>query len=327
MSNVKPILKWAGGKRKLAPLISSILKEECGKTTTYIEPFFGGGSVYFELYNKQLFEKAIINDIIPQLVSFYKTLSVSSCVQSFYDEVEILLNQFNSLDNKKDRQEFFYKIRTRFNELWIEELNKVQVNFELERNKAVESAVLLFVLNRTCFNGLFRVNKKGLFNVPLGSYKYVQVPLIEEVENYSKALSKAEIFFGDYEFILQKSIDIDNSFVYLDPPYVPNSKTSNFTSYSKDSFKDINGEDYEHFRLSQNFDQLVKEQTKVLLSNHNNQKAFDIFVSGKENIYAYEIEVTKTIGRTKGSKNSSNELLISSFKIPKLGKSIKNLVD
>ena len=320
MSNVQPIIKWAGGKRKLAPVISNIAKEDLTNCDTYIEPFFGGGAVYFDLYNNQLFKNAYINDIVPQLVSFYKTIAQINNVEEIHTHISDQLNQFNAFDSKEERQEFFYDVRRNFNNLWVNEDSAAPEVSELNAEDSIQSAILLYVLNRTCFNGLFRVNKKGAFNVPLGSYKTIAIPNLDEIENYSRALNNAEIFLGDYEKLIDKSIEIENSFTYLDPPYVENSKTSNFTSYSKDSFKDSEDVDAEHIRLSENFDKLIESQSKAILSNHNNSKAMDIFVEGKSGIFVYEIDITKTIGRVKGSKNSTNELLISTFEISELNK-------
>ena len=318
MSNVQPIIKWAGGKRKLAPTISNIVKEDLSNCDIYLEPFFGGGAVYFDLYNNQLFKNAYVNDIVPQLVSFYKTIAQINNVKEIHTHISDQLNQFNALDSKEDREEFFYDVRNSFNNFWVNEDEAAPAVSELNAEDSIQSAILLYVLNRTCFNGLFRVNKKGGFNVPLGSYKTIAIPTLDEIENYSKALNNTEIFLGDYEKLIDKSIDIENSFTYLDPPYVENSKTSNFTSYSKDSFKDSEDVYAEHFRLSENFDKLIESQSKAILSNHNNSKAMEIFVEGKSGIFVYEIDITKTIGRVKGSKNTSSELLISTFEIPQL---------
>ena len=318
MSNVQPIIKWAGGKRKLAPIISNIAKEDLSNCDTYIEPFFGGGAVYFDLYNNHLFKNAYVNDIVPQLVSFYKTIAQIKNIKEIHSNISEKLNQFNSLNSKKGRKDFFYDIRIEFNSLWVNEDVSAPAITKLKKENSIRSAILLYVLNKTCFNGLFRVNKKGGFNVPLGSYKTIAVPTLDELKNYSKSLNKTKIFLGDYEKLIDKSIEIENSFTYLDPPYVENSKTSNFTSYSKDSFKDSEDVDAEHIRLSENFDRLIESKSKAILSNHNNSKAFEIFVDGKSGIFVYEIDITKTIGRVKGSKNTSSELLISTFEIPQL---------
>ena len=318
MSNVQPIIKWAGGKRKLAPIISNIAKEHLLNSDTYIEPFFGGGAVYFDLYNNQLFKNAYVNDIVPQLISFYKTIAEINSVEEIHKRISDQLNQFNALDSKEDRQDFFYNVRNNFNNLWVNEDAAAPTVSELNAEDSIQSAILLYVLNRTCFNGLFRVNKKGGFNVPLGSYKTIAIPTLDEIEDCSRALNNTEIFLGDYEKLIDKSIEIEKSFTYLDPPYVENSKTSNFTSYSKDSFKDSEDVDAEHIRLSENFDKLIESKSKAILSNHNNSKAMEIFVEGKSGKFVYEIDITKTIGRVKGSKNTSSELLISSFEISSL---------
>lgn len=321
MSNVQPIIKWAGGKRKLAPKISTIVKEELQGCNHYVEPFFGGGALYFELFNNQLFTTADINDIVPQLVSFYKTIAKEENYLLIHKKVTFLIDEFNSLKTKEERTNFFSQIKGSFNDIWA---NKNNDYFENE-NEALLSAVLMYVLNKTCFNGLFRVNKKGEFNVPLGSYTSVSLPSSEDFKKYSEALKVAKIHFGDYELMLDAIVDAEHTFVYLDPPYVANSKTSDFTSYSRDKFKKNDQEDYEHYRLSNNFDKLVASGSKVLLSNHNNPKAVSIFVENKNNIFAYAINVTKTIGRVKGSTNSSGELLVSSFEIPLLKENLIKL--
>ena len=318
MSNLQPIIKWAGGKRKLAPIVSNIVKQHLSSCETYIEPFFGGGAVYFDLYNNKLFKNSYVNDIVPQLISFYKTIAQKNNVEDIHTKISDQLNQFNALDSKEERKDFFYDIRSKFNNLWVNEDSATPEVSELNAEDSIRSATFLYVLNRTCFNGLFRVNKQGSFNVPLGSYKTIAIPTLDEIKNYSRALNNSKIYLGDYEKLIDKSIKIENSFTYLDPPYVENSKTSNFTSYSKDSFKDTEDVDAEHIRLSKNFDKLIESQSKAILSNHNNSKAIEIFVAGKKDVFVYEIDITKTIGRVEGSDNTSSELLISTFKISSL---------
>ena len=319
MNNTQPILKWAGGKRKLAPLISDIVKYELGNTTNYVEPFFGGGAVFFELYKNNNIKSATINDIVPQLVNFYKTLSESNNVKAIHSSTVNKLKYFNSLKDSKKRKKYFYYLRDSFNDLWSDENRSTKTHNEhpeyLSIEESFKSTVLLYVINKTCFNGLFRVNSKGFYNVPLGSYEKIQIPSYTYFKNVANALSNVDVNYGDYEVILKNSLGKQNTFIYLDPPYVANSNTSDFTSYSKEKFKDSSSEDSEHIRLSENFDEMVDAGAKIILSNHNNPKAHSIFVEGKKNIYVYGIDVTKTIGRVQGSKNTSGELLISSFEI------------
>ena len=322
MNNIQPILKWAGGKRKLAPLISNIVKNDLTNTINYVEPFFGGGAVFFELYKNNIIKSATINDIVPQLVNFYKTLSMSNDVKAIHSSIVNKLKYFNSLQDNKKRKKYFTYLRDAFNYLWSDENRSTKNHNEhpeyLSPEDSFQSAVLLYVLNKTCFNGLFRVNSKGFYNVPLGSYEKVQIPSYIYFKNIATALSNIDVNYGDYEVILKNSKDKQNTFIYMDPPYVANSSTSDFTSYSKEKFKDNIGEDSEHVRLSENFDEMVDAGAKIILSNHNNPKAHSIFVEGKKNIYVYGIDVTKTIGRVQGSKNTSGELLISSFEISSL---------
>ena len=156
--------------------------------------------------NNQLFKNAYVNDIVPQLVSFYKTIAQINNVEEIHAHISDQLNQFNALDTKEDRQDFFYDVRNNFNNLWVNDDTDAAAVSELNVEDSIQSAILLYVLNRTCFNGLFRVNKKGGFNVPLGSYKTIAIPTLEELENYSRALNKTEIFLGDYEKLIDKSI-------------------------------------------------------------------------------------------------------------------------
>ena len=325
MSNLKPLLKWAGGKRKLAPLITEIVSKEIPTTQNYVEPFFGGGAVYFELYKKNLFTTAEVNDVVPQLVNFYKTLSNAQSVDEIYKSISEKFEEFNALEETEERKDYFTKMRGEFNHLWLEEQRKTVKHKEfpdyLTEENSIKSTILLYVINKTCFNGLFRVNKSGMFNVPLGSYKKIVMPSLSEFKETTGALKKTEVHFGDYEVLIQKYLESKNTFIYLDPPYVANSKTSDFTSYSKEGFKGDDNPDAEHLRLSENFELITESGTKAILSNHNNPKALSIFVENKEDLFVYEINLTKTIGRVKDSTNTSSELLISTFEIKTLQES------
>ena len=322
MSNTKPLLKWAGGKRKLAPLITEIVSKEMPSIQNYVEPFFGGGAVYFELYNKNLFTTAEVNDVVPQLVNFYKTLSNTESVDEIYRGISKKFEEFNALEEIEKRKDYFTKMRGEFNNLWSEEQRKTVKHKEspdyLTEENSIKSTILLYVINKTCFNGLFRVNRSGMFNVPLGSYKKIVMPSFSEFKETTDALKKTKFHFGDYEVLIQKSLESKNTFIYLDPPYVGNSKTSDFTSYSKEGFKGDENPDAEHLRLSENFEIITESGTKAILSNHNNPRALSIFVENKKNRFVYEINLTKTIGRVKGSTNTSSELLISTFEIETL---------
>ena len=290
MSNVQPIIKWAGGKRKLAPTISNIAKEDLSNCDTYIEPFFGGGAVYFDLHNNQFFKNAYVNDIVPQLVNFYKTLSNAESVDEIYKSISEKFKEFNALEEIEERKDYFTKMRGEFNHLWLEEQRNTVMHNEsldyLTEENSIKSTVLLYVINKTCFNGLFRVNKSGMFNVPLGSYKKIIMPSLSEFKETTDALKKTKVHFGDYEVLIEKSLESKNTFIYLDPPYVANSKTSDFTSYSKEGFKGDDNPDAEHLRLSKNFQLIAESGTKAILSNHNNPRALSIFVENKKNRYS-----------------------------------------
>ena len=214
MSNVQPILKWAGGKRKLAPLITKVVIEEIPTTKHYVEPFFGGGAVYFELYKNNLIKSAEINDIVPQLVNFYKTVSKTSEVEKIYSAIVNKLNYFNSLNQLEKRKKYFEYLRKSFNNIWSQDNTEFEKHSSppdyLGLEESLKSSVLLYVINKTCFNGLFRVNSKGEFNVPLGSYEKVQIPNLNDLIYTSEALSKANIHFGDYERVLKKSLQKAN---------------------------------------------------------------------------------------------------------------------
>lgn len=218
----KPFLKWAGGKTQLIKDIERILPTEITKEKfTYIEPFVGSGAVLFWMLNNfPKLEKAVINDINKDLINTYKT--IASNPKELISILEILQNEFHNLEENEDNKKlYYYKKRELYN--------------TRKEEKSGQAALFIF-LNRTCFNGLYRVNSKNLYNVPMGGYKRPTICDKENILAVSNALQKVEILCGDFEHTLNYTSE--NSLFYLDPPYKPLSETSSFNSYAKDEFND-----------------------------------------------------------------------------------------
>ncbi len=216
--NTKPFVKWAGGKTQL---INDIDSNISSKTHTYIEPFVGGGALLFYLLNHYPnLKKVVINDINTDLIDTYKV--IKNNVEELISLLQKWQNEYyNLLEKTEDKKEYYYQKRMLFN--------------KRSSNQVTQSALFIF-LNKTCFNGLYRVNRKNEFNVPIGSYKK---PLICDTENLnavSLALQKVEILNGDFEQTL--SYAEKETLFYFDPPYKPLSKTSSFNAYAKDEFND-----------------------------------------------------------------------------------------
>ena len=229
---VMPVVKWVGGKRQLLPVLTPLLPE---RFTTYCEPFLGGGAMLFWRQP----QRAIVNDINGDLIRMYKVIR---------DDVETLIVE---LEKHKNESEYFYKIRD-----WDRDKEKYNALSNIEK------AARIIYLNKTCYNGLFRVNNAGEFNTPFGNYKkpnIVNAPTLRAVSNY---FQKAEIVFSsrDYTDVLAELPR--GTFVYLDPPYDPVSDTANFTGYSRGGFC---RED--QIRLRECCDDLTRRGIKFMLSN------------------------------------------------------------
>src|SRR5690606_15893846 len=210
----KPFLKWAGGKTQLINDIKKALPTDITKTNfTYIEPFVGSGAVLFwTLNNFPELKKAVINDINEDLINTYKT--VASRPNELISILEILQNEFHALEgNEDDKKLYYYQKRELYNS---------------RKEGQVGQAGLFIFLNRTCFNGLYRVNRKNEYNVPMGGYKRPTICDRENILAVSEALQKVEILCGDFEQTLEYADK--NSLFYFDPPYKPLSETSSFNS-------------------------------------------------------------------------------------------------
>ncbi len=285
----KPFLKWAGGKGQLLAEIEHRLPQgiRTGEIDTYVEPFVGGVAVFF--YMAQRYENIkhfYLFDINNDLVNCYK--AIKNDVESLIEELKQLENKFLLLD-KSERKEFYYQIRKEFNS---------------DRH----TAKLIF-LNKTCYNGLYRVNRKDGFNVPSGDYKKPKICDAENLENVSQVLQKAEIICADFEKS-DKYID-DKTFVYFDPPYRPLSPTASFTSYSKDNFYEG-----EQIRLAQFCKHIHNKESMFLLSNSDpkNENPQDRFFENQYGEFKIErVKANRAINCKASGRGQINELLITNY--------------
>ena len=219
----KPFLKWAGGKGQLLSQLSEHLPERISKEPfTYIEPFVGGGAMLF--YMLQHFgniKKAVINDVNEDLILTYRT--IKDDVEALIANLDRLEKDYLSITDQNGRSQIFYDVRERYNQ---------------RIGDSVERASQLVFLNKTCFNGLYRVNRRGQFNVPFGKYANPTICNAKLLRADSQILQSAqvEICQGDYVQTMQHLDGL--TFVYLDPPYRPLDATSSFTAYAKGDFND-----------------------------------------------------------------------------------------
>ena len=218
----KPFLKWAGGKTQLINDIERTLQTNITQTNfTYIEPFVGSGAVLFwTLNNFPKLKKAVINDINEELINTYRT--IADRPKELISTLQILQNEYHALEgNEENKKLYYYQKRELFNS---------------RKEEQSGQAALFIFLNRTCFNGLYRVNRKNEYNVPMGGYKKPTICDKENILAVSEALQKVEILCGDFEQTLDFAQQ--NTLFYFDPPYKPLSETSSFNSYAKDEFND-----------------------------------------------------------------------------------------
>lgn len=298
-TRAKPFLKWAGGKGQLIGQIEERLPKEIlisKKIGKYFEPFVGGGAVFFWLAGRYDIKKACLYDINSEIIMAYKT--VKGKVAALIEELKHLEEDYYHCTKPK-KEDFYYRRREEYNQ-YVE--RKV-------RNDAVRRTALIVFLNRTCFNGLFRVNSRGLFNVPFGRYEKPTICDEENLMAVSKVLKTAEIACCDFSKCLEKA-DSD-SLVYFDPPYRPISKTSNFTSYIKNGFGDE-----EQIRLKKVFDKLGKMGAKVILSNSDpkNINPKDDFFDDLYRAYRVErLAATRMINCDASKRGSIKEVLITNY--------------
>ena len=288
----KPFVKWVGGKGQLIDEIEKMLPTASEKVLTkYAEPMVGGGALFFNVLSKYKFEEFYISDINSELINAY--VVIKQDVEKLIELLNEMQMTFLPLDDN-GRKYYYYNIRDKFNFT------------KLGNNTSVEKAAYFIFLNRTCFNGLYRVNRKGLFNVPMGSYKNPNICDNENLRNIHKALHNVNIVCGDYT--LSKSFIDSKTFVYLDPPYRPISETSAFTSYNSDAF-----DDSEQIRLAKFIDEINAAGAKIVLSNSdpkNVNEEDNFFDNLYKNYKINRVEASRAINSKGDKRGKINELLI-----------------
>lgn len=274
-SSVAPFVKWAGGKRQLIPQIRERMPE---KYNDYYEPFVGGGAVIFDL----LPVNALINDINKALINTYRTIC---------NEPDAFLKEVNRLDNDmwEDGKKYYYTIREHYND-------------KLMRSEYdVELAALFVFINKHCFNGLYRVNGKGLFNVPYNNSRRVSVDE-EAIMAASEYLKGATILDGDFEQACKNAKKGD--FVFIDSPYAPLNPTS-FESYTKEGF-DIES----HKRLAKLYDELTARGCYCMLTNHNTDLIIELY--GNKG-YKIDVVSVKRMINSDASNRVGEEVIICNY--------------
>ncbi|MEI8201570.1 MAG: DNA adenine methylase [Bacteroidota bacterium] len=263
-NKAKPFLKWAGGKTQLINDIERLLPDDISSNSfTYIEPFVGSGALLFWMLNKfNNIEKAVINDINADLINTYKI--IASQPKELVSILKQLQNEYHEIQNKEEEKKvYYYEKRDLYN--------------TRNTDKTTQAALFIF-LNRTCFNGLYRVNRSNLFNVPIGSYKAPTICYKDNIFAVSEVLQKVEILCVDFEETINYANE--NSFFYFDPPYKPLSNTSSFNSYAKDEF-----DDKEQIRLRDFCAKIDLSGNKWILSN-SDVKGKDLQDEFFDNLYA-----------------------------------------
>ena len=296
MEIVKPFVKWAGGKSSLIPQITKYFPFELknGQIEKYVEPFVGGGAVLIDILQKYDVKQAYAFDINKDLINCYNVIKYK--VEDLIQKLDKKEKEFLALD-KDERQKYFYNIRTEYN------------SYLLDNEIDVKRASEFIFLNRTCFNGLDRVNKNGKFNVPCGKYKNPTICDSNNLRNLSKLLKNVVFAYGDYKES-EKLVD-ENTFVYFDPPYRPLSVTSGFTSYTKEDFNDENQKE-----LAEYYNKLNLKNAKLMLSNSNpkNTNENDNFF---EKIYKgfniNEVSAKRMINANAKGRGEISELLITNY--------------
>jgi DNA adenine methylase len=291
-TNARPFIKWVGGKTQLLDEVRKSLPRDFASRphVMYVEPFVGGGAVLFwilQAYSN--IESAVINDINQELICTYRVIKEN--VEELILELAHIQDEYSPM-NAEDRKAFFMKKRTRFN---------------TKQTTPLETAALFIFLNRTCFNGLYRVNSKGEFNVPHGKYANPRICDADNLRACSAVLQKVEILCGDFAET-GRFADPDTLF-YFDPPYKPITETSYFTSYAKEGF-----DDSEQLRLRDFCDQISKEKA-IFVASNSDPKDVNPKENFFDNIYQHffikRVSAARMINSDAFGRGAISELMIS----------------
>lgn len=275
---VKPFLKWAGGKRQLLPEIKKYLPKNIGKTT-YFEPFLGGGALLFDLQPKT----AIVNDSNKELINCYRVIK---------DKVEELI-EILKIHKAKNSKEYYDYLRG------------IDRSKEYREYSDIQKAARIIYLNKTCYNGLFRVNSKGHFNVPFGRYKNPNILDEAVLRGINDYLNQKSVTFLNRDFAEAVESAKKGDFIYFDPPYDPVSNTASFTGY------DINGfNQNEQRRLKQVVDDLTEKGCYVMLSNSATDFILDLYKDYKETIV---VSATRSINSNALKRGKIDEVLVLNY--------------
>ncbi len=280
---MKPFLKWVGGKTQLIPQLEKHLPPELyeGFVKKYAEPFIGGGAFFFYLAQRFKFESVMISDLNEKLITTYKTIQTE--IDPLIENLHIMHKTYLNYSSEQ-RQEYFYAVRDNFN--------------DTSNKDPIRQAAQLIFLNRTCFNGLYRVNSKGGFNVPFGKYENPCICDETNLREASKLLQPVEILHGDF-YRVKNFID-HNTFAYFDPPYRPISKTSNFTAYTG-VFNDAR-----QIELASLAKELHEKGAKLLLSNsYQEDNFFQKIYSG--------FQIEEIVAKRNINRSSAKEILVKNY--------------
>lgn len=298
-TNLKPFLKWAGGKTQLLPQIIEMLPTDFHKINRYVEPFIGAGAVFLYLISNKCFDEYIINDINSKLINLYIVMK-DNC-DELIEELKAVKEEYIVLGEIEKKEEFYYAIRDEFN---------------INESSSTRMAALFIFLNKTCFNGLYRENLKGNFNVPFGKHISPSIYQEDEIRAISDVLNskndegqyRVKILNETFEN-LNKYIDKD-TFVYFDPPYRPVT-VGGFNSYSKSSFNDDS-----QIKLRDFYIDVSKKGAKLMLSNSDPRvldKEDDFFDSLYKGFIIKRVNASRMINSKGSGRGAITELLITNY--------------
>ena len=297
MIKAKPFLKWAGGKGQLLEKLQILYPHELinGNIQTYIEPFVGGGAVFFDVLQRYEVERAIIIDLNRELINCY--CCIKKNVQILIEQLSILQRQYIEMDLEK-RAELFAVVRARYNQT------------KLKREFDFEKAADFIFLNKTCFNGLYRVNSKGEFNVPFGKYKNPKICDAGNLSAVHQLLQNVIILHGDYTKC--KNYLSSQTFIYFDPPYRPITETQNFVGYSQNGFNDDNQRELALFVM-----EMSNRGCKILLSNSDPKNANiddNFFDNLYKDFFISRIMAKRIINCQAEKRGSITEIIVANYR-------------